>query len=149
MSSVRQTLGRTIRLTDGSSDRGWDLKSGREGWGQGRPLAGLDEPGVRVRVGPDMRVTVTRGRQIQTLSPPAVPPFNVYGSGYPAGWTVERSGPVLTVTAKASVRIGVMDMADIENVFRWNLTTGRLERCDTVSTTALAGQDRACPGASR
>lgn len=136
--------GRTVHLFDGFRERSWNVVSGEEVNLRGRPFATLQQEGVRVDVRPDMRVTVVRDGRTRVLTPPAVPPFNLDGSGSPEGWTVERSGPILTVTASSTVRIGVNDAAEIRNVFRWNLDTGRLERCDTTGTSA-SERDRACP----
>lgn len=146
--SELSVLGKTIRLFDLVRDRSWNVVSGQEVDLHGQPLAALDRPGVRVRVGPDMRVTVMQDGRTRTLSPPAVPPFNLDGSGDPSGWKVEVSGAVLTVTAASTVRILIMDSAEFLNVFRWNLVTGRLERCDTTSTVPTE-RDRACPKEQR
>ncbi|WP_407542579.1 WD40 repeat domain-containing protein (plasmid) [Deinococcus radiomollis] len=139
-----RVLGTTIRLSDGLSDRGWTTGSGRATDVRGRPLATLNQQGVGVQVGPDMRVTVVQNGRARTLTPLAVPPSNFDGSGFPSGWTMELSGGVLTVAAKSSVQTGVVEMTDIQNVFQWNLETGRLERCDTTLTSFE--RDRACPG---
>jgi len=143
--SELSVLDHTVRLSDTLQDRSWNLETGQEIDLHGPPLATSTQQGVQVQVGPDMRVTVVRNGHTQTLSPPAVPPSNFDGSGFPDGWRLELSGPVLTVTAKSSISTGIMDTAEVLNIYRWNLPTGRLERCDTTGT-AGTWRDRACPG---
>lgn len=143
--SELSVLDHTVQLSDNLRDRSWNLETGQEIDLHGPPLTTWKQQGVQVQVGPDMRVTVVRNGYTRTLSPPAVPPSNFDGSGFPTGWQVELSGPVLSVMAKSSISTGIMDTADILNVYRWNLNTGRMERCDTTSTVGT-WRDRACPG---
>jgi hypothetical protein len=142
-----RVLKNVLTLDDGLRARHWDTRGGQETGLGGAPFARLAGTGWTVVVGPDLRVRLTQGGQVQPLQPLALPPLNLTGEGWPERWTVTREGEVLTVSATASVRTMIMGTEEVSTVYRWQRTTGRFLDCRTVFTSG-SGADRGCLAAS-
>lgn len=149
-------LGQRLRLRDTLSprlgERSWDLLTGQESAGGTLALTELGRGGARFSVLRDLRVKVTRGKETYFLPFLALPPQNERALAESSEhWTLEQSGPRLTIGAAGWLRVMTMEGDTFQNRYVWNLDTRTLKDCKTVATgqmTAFEGEgDAGCRAA--
>ncbi len=152
-----RVLGQRLELMDALSNqlgpRRFDARSGQEDLAGAIPLTTLEQGGSRISVRRDLRVVVERGGQAEVLPFFVLPPNNhrvrLEGS---KNWTLNLSGPRLTVGAAGWLRVMTMEGDDFQNRYIWNLDTHRLKSCQMVSLGKMGysdGVDAGCQGAMR